>query len=152
MKTSIRHFCGRIAAAGALMVAASCAGRGAPAPPPTAPRPVPEVSIEQKVAWLLRLEQQRLLRDAGAASVPAGTAVRTFVPARTPDLEALAVDPDEHVRRRALLALGRVGLAEGVPAVAAALAIDARSVRRKRGSVTIDSSCSRRATALRWSP
>lgn len=104
------------------MAAAGCAtGRGPAVVPAPGPAP-PDASIDQKVAWLLRLEHQRALRDSGAAAVPAGASVRPFSPARRPDLEALAVDPDAGVRRRAVLAIGRVGIAEGVPALAAALA------------------------------
>jgi cyclophilin family peptidyl-prolyl cis-trans isomerase/HEAT repeat protein len=42
-------------------------------------------------------------------------------PATTPDLAALAADTDPVIRRRAALAIGRVGLAEGEPVLAAAL-------------------------------
>jgi cyclophilin family peptidyl-prolyl cis-trans isomerase/HEAT repeat protein len=97
-----------------------CAGR----PPVAAPQPQaaePDVPIDRKVAWLLRLEQQRVLRDAGAASVAASAGARTFASAREPDLEALALDPEPGVRRRALLAIGRTRLAEGVLALSAAL-------------------------------
>jgi cyclophilin family peptidyl-prolyl cis-trans isomerase/HEAT repeat protein len=90
------------------------------------------VSLDRKVAWLLRLEQQRQLRDAAVASAPlrtdsAGRLIRK--PATTADLAALAADTDPVVRRRAALAIGRVGLAEGEPVLAAALKDDDEFVR-----------------------
>ena len=105
-----------------LLAMAACAPKQ-PVPPagPPPPAALPDVPIEQKVAWLLRLEQQRVLRDTGAAAVPAGTSVRVLAPARVADLEALAIDPDVNVRRRALLGIGRVGLREGIAALTAAL-------------------------------
>jgi len=56
--------------------------------------------FEQKMSWMLRLEDSRSLRDP--ASDPA-------------DLLKLVGDPEARVRRRAALAIGRVGLAAGVP-------------------------------------
>ena len=104
----------------ALVAAAGCGG--ARTAPPLQPAPAAStVSIDQQIAWLLRLEQQRVLRDAGAASVAASPGARTLTPARTADLEALAVDPEPGVRRRALLAIGRTGLREGVLALSGAL-------------------------------
>ena len=74
----------------------------APAPPP----PAPVVPIERKAGWIIRLEQQRMLAD------PAGGPVA--------DLIALAGDAEPGVRRRAIQAIGRVGMTEGVAAAAIA--------------------------------
>jgi cyclophilin family peptidyl-prolyl cis-trans isomerase/HEAT repeat protein len=90
--------------------------------PPAVPAPI--VSADRKVGWVLRLEQQRTLRDtdvvAASRSVTAARA-STFAPASTPDLEALALDPEPAIRRRAVLAIGRVGMNEGLPALTSAL-------------------------------
>jgi cyclophilin family peptidyl-prolyl cis-trans isomerase/HEAT repeat protein len=108
-----------------LALIAACA-RPAPSPKAPAPPPAPPVvSIDTKAAWILRLEDARVLRDAsvdkGAARVPSGAGEASFTPAATPDLLALASDPDANIRRRALLAIGRVGTSEGLPRLVAAL-------------------------------
>lgn len=99
------------------IVASACAS-APPAPP------VPVVSFEQKLGWMLRLEDRRVLADQAMAApaLPAASprrgqaAAPAYVPA--PDLLVLARDPEGRVRRRAALAIGRVGLAEGLPALA----------------------------------
>ena len=99
------------------MVASACAS----APPP----PAPVVTFEQKLGWMLRLEDRRILSDPTLApAVPpvlpprrgAGSAAPVFVP--QPDLLVLVRDPEARVRRRAALAIGRVGLTDGLPALA----------------------------------
>jgi len=93
---------------------------------PAAP-PAPVIPIDTKVSWILRLEQQRALRDPGTTppAAPASTtgpaATTAFVPASTPDLVALALDPSVAVRRRALLAIGRVGIRDGIAPLTSAL-------------------------------
>jgi HEAT repeat protein/cyclophilin family peptidyl-prolyl cis-trans isomerase len=94
--------------------------------PPPAP---PTISYEQKAAWIVRLEDQRILRDpaaAAAASMPPSPVTRkkgapTVAPPATPDLVKLVTDSDARVRRRAALAIGRVGLADGVAPLTQAL-------------------------------
>ena len=113
--------------------------RCASAPPPPAPTPA-VVGHEQKMAWILRLEDQRLLRDpalpapdeaapveAGDQDAPpvTGAAVAPGVvglprPA-TPDLLRLIEDPSAAIRWRSALAIGRVRVADGVPALVGAL-------------------------------
>lgn len=68
-----------------------------PAAPPAPVAPVPP--LDQRVSWVLRLEAQRWLADP---AVPGA------------DLARLVADGDPSVRRRAALAVGRVGLVEGV--------------------------------------
>jgi cyclophilin family peptidyl-prolyl cis-trans isomerase/HEAT repeat protein len=92
------------------------------APPPAAPT----ITYEQKVAWIIRLEDQRILRDPvpAAPPVPVAPAKKKTAPAPpapTPDLLMLLSDGDARLRRRAALAIGRVGLSEGVPALSAVL-------------------------------
>ena len=96
-----------------------------------APQAAPP-TFEQKMAWMLQLEDQRILRapapppaqpePAPARGRRAGTA--TPPPPPVPDLVALLTDAEGRVRRRAALAIGRVGLAEGVTPLAALLAGD----------------------------
>ncbi len=90
----------RVAAPLLLVLAVGCAS----APPVVAPPlpPVPVYSLAQRVSWVLRLEAQRWLADP---AVPAA------------DLRRLVADADASVRRRAALAVGRVGDAEGVAVV-----------------------------------
>jgi cyclophilin family peptidyl-prolyl cis-trans isomerase/HEAT repeat protein len=123
-------------------IAAGCASAPPRAVQPAAPEPAP-TTIDQKVAWILRLEQQRILRDetaapAGApapapaaarATTPTAAPAMPFVPASSPDLAALLRDPSEAIRARAALAVGRVGDADGVALLARALSDPAVDVR-----------------------
>jgi cyclophilin family peptidyl-prolyl cis-trans isomerase/HEAT repeat protein len=92
-----------------------------PAPPPP-PQARPDVPLDRKVGWILRLEQQRVLRDADVTrgETPA-QGVRMLAPAATADLEALALDSDPAVRARAVMAIGRIDAREGIPALLSAL-------------------------------
>lgn len=105
------------------IVAAFAAGCASAPPAPAAPA----VPFAQKMGWIISLEDRRILADpalAPVAVVPAaaprrGAAAPSFVP--TPDLAVLARDPEARVRRRAALAIGRVGLADGLPTLTALL-------------------------------
>jgi cyclophilin family peptidyl-prolyl cis-trans isomerase/HEAT repeat protein len=116
----------------ALAWASACASSGAGSKVPTAPV-VPPPSLDTRIAWLLRLEQQRVLRDAAAteeAQVPqVDSPAAGFRYAMAPDLAQLLVDPDEAVRARAALAIGRVGSAEGTTLLIGALSDPAERVR-----------------------
>src|SRR5215203_1006250 len=99
------------------MVAAGCGAAALPAKPPAIP-------FEQKMAWILQLEDQRLLRiepppPPPAPAVPVKGRAPKVAPAPPPpppiDLVALLNDTEPRIRRRAALAVGRVGLPEGVP-------------------------------------
>ena len=83
----------------ALLVCAACASKPPAAPPEVAPA---APSFEQKMSWILRLEDQRQLRDPANAPPPAG------------DLVALLKDREGRIRRRAALAIGRVHLPAGI--------------------------------------
>jgi hypothetical protein len=83
----------------AMLVCAACASKPPAAPPEVAPA---APSFEQKMSWILRLEDQRQLRDPANAPPPAG------------DLVALLRDPEGRIRRRAALAIGRVHLPAGI--------------------------------------
>ncbi|MFL6279957.1 MAG: HEAT repeat domain-containing protein [Vicinamibacterales bacterium] len=99
------------------LVVAGCAS----APPVVAPPP--KVAVEKKMTWLLQLEDRRILRmepPAPPAPVPAPTGGHTRAatppppPEVAPDLTSLVTDSEARIRRRAALAIGRVGLAAGV--------------------------------------
>ena len=61
----------------------------------------PALSIfEQKMSWILKLEDTRVLKDPAVESA---------------DLLRLLADPEARIRRRSALAVGRVGLPAGVP-------------------------------------
>ena len=94
-------------------LAAACATA-----PPAAPV-VPVITFEQKMTWMLRLEDERLLKETPPpppAVTPQGRRQPTVAPVPPPvaDLTRLIVDDEARVRRRAALSIGRVGLAEGV--------------------------------------
>ena len=108
------------------LLAAGCAS----APPASAPSG-PKIALEQKMAWMLQLEDQRILKvEAPAAPAPApipargrsrATAAAPPPAAALPDLTVLVSDPEARVRRRAALAIGRVGLPAGVQPLVARL-------------------------------
>jgi cyclophilin family peptidyl-prolyl cis-trans isomerase/HEAT repeat protein len=81
-----------------------------PQPGPATPVVVP---LDRRLGWILRLEDERRLRDEAAAPGPSA--------ASAPDLIRLVADADPAVRRRAAIAIGRVGAADGVPALTTAL-------------------------------
>ncbi|HEY6361078.1 MAG TPA: HEAT repeat domain-containing protein [Vicinamibacterales bacterium] len=86
--------------------------------PSVRPTP-PEITWEDKLGWIIRLEDQRILRDP-APQLPViiapATATQPAVVAPPPpsDLIRLLGDEEGRVRRRAALAAGRVGLREGI--------------------------------------
>ena len=100
---------------------------------PTAPP-----TFDEKVSWILRLENQRVLRDAPQTPlVPEAvegaqlTARETAVSLRPePDLVALLSDTEPQLRRRAALALGRIGLPDGVAPLTTSLSDPEVEVRQ----------------------
>jgi len=104
-----------------LLVLATACG-SVPPPPPTI------VPFESKMSWIIRLEDQRILRDAAAPVVPppAAQGKRDMLPPPPPppDLIRLLEDTEARIRRRAAIAVGRVGLPEGVPALVSVLQTD----------------------------
>lgn len=128
----------RHAAIGHVLLGLVLVGTAACASSSTAVTPPPQVlgpSLDTKVGWLLRLEQQRVMRDpevvqpAGPEAMPASAAEPAFRPAVIPDLAALVADPDSIVRARAATAIGRVNVDEGVGLLEAALGDPAEEVR-----------------------
>jgi cyclophilin family peptidyl-prolyl cis-trans isomerase/HEAT repeat protein len=106
-----------------LLAGLGCVGacRTAVAPPPVV-APPPAVSTDRKIGWILRLEQERTLREPNVGPAMPAQEPRRFLPASVPALDRLALDPDPAIRRRAVLAIGRVGMADGVPLLVSALA------------------------------
>ena len=118
--TSIRI---RATVAAAAVLAGGCAS----APPAAAP--LPKISFDQKTAWILQLEDRRILKQwpptppppdvvtphGGRPSPPPPASVN-------PDLTTLVTDPEARIRRRAAMAIGRVGLPDGIAPLTAALA------------------------------
>src|SRR5688500_5191896 len=103
----------------ALTALASIAAGCASAPPK--PPPAPTISADQKMSWILRMEDQRILKVPEPPPPPVVAPPpkqRRNVPPPpppvvTPDLTKLVTDADARIRRRAALAIGRVGLADG---------------------------------------
>src|SRR5262245_29379821 len=88
-----------------------------PASKVPAPPVIPQATWQQKIGWIVRLEDQRLIR------VPAPPAPATALTAPPPsDLVVLLTDREPVVRARAALALGRAGLPEAVDPLARLLA------------------------------
>jgi len=111
-----------------LLALGACACASAPPAPPAPAEP----SFDQKMSWILRLEDSRVLRDPVPAASPApapparGRAVAIApAPPPVPDLTALLRDREARVRRRAALAIGRAGSAAGVAPLLPVLASDA---------------------------
>jgi cyclophilin family peptidyl-prolyl cis-trans isomerase/HEAT repeat protein len=103
-----------------LLLTVGCATTPPPAPP--------VVSFETKMSWILRFEDQRSLRDPVEPVVPPPVTQgrRNVLPAPPPppDLLRLLSDAEARIRRRAAIALGRVGLPEAVPALVRVLQTD----------------------------
>ena len=78
--------------------------------------PLVPPTFEEKLSWILRLENERILRDESellyeeADSEFSPAAAESVVNARElPDLISLLSDPEPQLRRRAAMAIGRVG-------------------------------------------
>ena len=80
------------------------------------------------MSWIIRLEDQRILRDPVVPVLPPPTTQgrQNVLPAPPPppDLIRLLTDGEARIRRRAALAIGRVGLVEGISALVRVLQTD----------------------------
>jgi cyclophilin family peptidyl-prolyl cis-trans isomerase/HEAT repeat protein len=112
------------------LAASACATTAEPPPPEP-----PVVTWEDKAGWMMRLEDQRIIRDPNPPPqviIAPATQLRPAVVAPPPpsDLIRLLRDGEARVRRRAALALGRVGLPEAVEPLAMLLADEDVEVRQ----------------------
>src|SRR5688572_1155065 len=111
----------RILAAVVALALFSVACKTAPVVAPTAP----VISPDQKMSWILRLEDQRILKAPAPPPIVAPVVPQNRKnkpeppppPVVTPDLTMLVADAQPRIRRRAALAIGRVGLPEGAAAL-----------------------------------
>jgi cyclophilin family peptidyl-prolyl cis-trans isomerase/HEAT repeat protein len=116
---------------------AACAS-APPAASPAGPLPSPEIPVvswEEKLGWMVRLEDQRLLRDPNtpppAILRPATRTEPAIVaPPRPSDLIRLLGDSEARTRRRAALAVGRTGLPAAVEPLTRLLADEEFEVRQ----------------------
>jgi cyclophilin family peptidyl-prolyl cis-trans isomerase/HEAT repeat protein len=122
---------------GAATILAALSVHACASAPVAPPSKVPTVPLEQKMAWMLQLEDQRILNlpEPPPPPPPAPVKGRSPVPpppppASSPDLTKLTTDADPRVRRRAAVAIGRVGLKDGIPALTALLADADTDVRQ----------------------
>jgi len=98
------------------------------------------LTYEQKIAAILALEDQRRLREPSSTVAPSAIppplgprerfAPLPPQPPPPPDLVRFLGDDEARVRRRAALAIGRVGLQEGVAALVARLSDPEAEVRQ----------------------
>jgi len=120
-------------ALGLALVGAGCASVSAPVQ-----APLPQLQVltwEDKLGWIMRLEDQRIVRDPNppppVVLVPATSTQPAIVATSSPsDLIRLLNDNEARVRRRAALALGRVGLAEAVEPLTGLLGDEEPGVRQ----------------------
>ena len=121
-----------------LSFAALAAPFGCASAPPAPPKPVP-VAHELKMAWMLQLEDQRILKlpEAEPPPPPVVAPVKGQRPVALPpppdslpDLTKLATDADARIRRRAAISMGRVGLPGAVPALTTLLSDTDPDVRQ----------------------
>jgi HEAT repeat protein/cyclophilin family peptidyl-prolyl cis-trans isomerase len=131
----------------AVSAAALAACASAPVAPPVAA--APELTFEQKMSWILRLEEDRLLQSTEPPAAPAPppppptsgrnrAAVIAPPPAPPrPSLLSLLTDREARIRRRAALAIGRTRLADGVAPLFPVLASDAEAEVRQMAAFAL---------------
>jgi cyclophilin family peptidyl-prolyl cis-trans isomerase/HEAT repeat protein len=117
-----------------VVVAPSCMPDPPVATPAAAPSFAPQ-TWEQKLAWIVRLEDQRILREPNPPAPqvvrPATAKEPALMSAPAPaDLLVLIRDREARVRRRAAIAVGRVGLSEALPFLAERLKDEEPEVRQ----------------------
>jgi cyclophilin family peptidyl-prolyl cis-trans isomerase/HEAT repeat protein len=119
------------------MLLAGLLATGCASAPPQAPAVVTpaELTFQQKMAWILRLEEDRVLALPVSAPPPPPPVaapdrsgrrpvVMPAAPAPQPDLTTLITDEQAGVRRRTALAIGRTRLSAGAPLLIPVLASD----------------------------
>ncbi len=147
---------GLLSLAAPVLILAGCASA-----PPAAPIAKPAgPPFEQKMSWILRLEDQRVLHDPPPPPPPPAppppvaqrgkkapaVAPLPPPPPPPPDLVLMLADSEARVRRRAALAIGRVGLADGVDPLLPLLSSDAEPEVRQMAAFALGLIGDRRAT------
>jgi HEAT repeat protein/cyclophilin family peptidyl-prolyl cis-trans isomerase len=103
-----------------MALAVALLANGCASAPPAKPPAAPQIPLERKMSWILRLEDQRILREspppppAEVVTVKGRKPAPPPPPVAYPDLINLLNDSEARIRRRAALAIGRVGLPAGV--------------------------------------
>lgn len=125
----------RVSLAARLVSVAGCVATFASGCASTPPVAAPALSAPvNPLSWILRLEDQRQLADPLPSPSPDGvSATPSPPPGRAPlrpDLRVLIEAPEAYLRRRAALAVGRVGLSEGLDALLGRLADPEPEVRQ----------------------
>jgi cyclophilin family peptidyl-prolyl cis-trans isomerase/HEAT repeat protein len=103
----------------AVLVASGCAS--APKAPPTS-----AITRDQKISWILQLEDHRVLHETVPAPPPDPKRKKgaPVPPPPVMDLALLAKDDHARIRRRAALAIGRTKLPQGVAILTPLVASD----------------------------
>src|ERR671919_2181578 len=117
-----------------LCIAVVCASCASAPVVPSVPE-IPVVTYEDKLSWIIRLEDQRILRDPNppppVVLLPATrTQPQIVAPPPPSDLIRLLNDAEARVRRRAALALGRVGLPDAIEPLTRLFADEEPEVRQ----------------------
>jgi len=129
----------RLTTAIALALAAAACASAPPVPSPAAKQAAAATGFEQKMAWILRLEDHRMLRDPEPPATPPPAVVPgrsqkaapvAVPPPPPPDLIRMLRDDEARIRRRAALAIGHVALADGVMPLVGVLADPDPEVRQ----------------------
>ena len=131
-RTESRSWIWRLVTCALCVGATACATAPLAAPPEQQP---PVVTSEEKLSWMMRLEDQRILRDPNPAPpvvlIPATrTQPAVVAPPPPSDLIRLLSDAEARIRRRAALALGRVGLSEALEPLTKLFADEEPEVRQ----------------------
>ena len=128
----------RLAAFGlSIVIVAGCASGPAVAPQAAA------LTFEEKMAWILRLEEDRVLRAPDPAPppppavAPGRRATIVTAPAPQPSLLTLIADVEARVRRRAVLAIGRTRLPEGIAPLLPVLSGDVEAEVRQMAAFAL---------------
>jgi HEAT repeat protein/cyclophilin family peptidyl-prolyl cis-trans isomerase len=123
------------------MVIAGCAS-SAPPPRPAEVKPRPQRTFDEKMAWILRLEEDRVLAQPTPPAPPPpppvaqppgrarSTPAAAPEPPPNPDLLALLNDDEPRIRRRAALAVGRTRVPAGAKPLTALLSDTDPEVRQ----------------------
>jgi cyclophilin family peptidyl-prolyl cis-trans isomerase/HEAT repeat protein len=124
---------------------AACATAPAVAPAQV----VPKRSFEEKMMWILRLEEDRILQAATPPAPPpvvapptqrgrrAAPVVTPPPPPPSPSLLTLLKDEEARIRRRAALAVGRTRVVDGIAPLAAVMAGDSDPEVRQMAAFAI---------------